>query len=143
MGFNEKMGEGIDASGAFTFKQINEITATVVAAMGKKAVFIIETDESACVLTLGFFKTGAQKFWAGGLEDLVNKSPELLASVSVPNEGILQIGIADAVTSQQKLYGLIPVAPKAVHGITTYRDFLDHFTAELIQIDPEVTVTRK
>ena len=140
--FKEKMAEGIDASGGFAFAEVQEATERVVSAMGEKMAFIYSMEESAGMIVLGFFKSGAQKFWTASLMDLA-KTPDMLAAVSVDEaNGTVEVDILDAKTSQETVF-FIPVTPKAVHGITTYRDFLAYFEAELRRIRPYAAINRR
>jgi hypothetical protein len=144
MGYKDKMNEGIDATGSFTFEQVRSANSRVVQAMGEKLVVVLDEDESVGTIHLGFFKSGAQKAMTFSLRDLVNKDPDLLGQISIEDDGgKVEVSIIDATTSQQALLGFIPVSPKSVHGLTTYRDYLDHFTGELKAIDANASIARR
>ncbi|MCL1895966.1 MAG: hypothetical protein FWG03_05405 [Clostridiales bacterium] len=136
------MSEGLDASGGFTFAQVEGATERVVSEMGEKMVVVLSTDESAGIIILGFFKSGAQKFWTASLMDLA-KTPDMLAAVSVDEEnGSVEVDILEAKTSQETVF-FIPVTPKAVHGITTYRDFIGYFEEELRRVSPSALIDKR
>lgn len=144
MGYKDKMGEGITATGTFQFSQVRDATVRVARAMGEKLVVVLDEDEGKGTIALGFFKSGAQKAMTFGLRDLFNKDPDLLAAVSLGNGGTtVTVDVVDATTSQQVVLGFIPASPKSVHGITTYRDFLDHFATELRSVDRGARITRR
>ena len=140
--FNEKMSEGIDATGQFTFSQVFDAVYSVAETMGPKMVSICSAEMEEGLIFLGFFKSGAQKIIHASLLDIAGK-PDLLAEVFVDEaNGRIAVDILEATTSRLT-YMYIPVSQKAVHGITTYRGFLGYFETELRRIFPEAVVYRR
>jgi hypothetical protein len=50
-------------------------------------------------------------------------------------------GLESYKTTQQKAFGFVPVAPKAIHGVDLYKRFLDAVHAELLAQDPTASIT--
>jgi hypothetical protein len=146
VGYKDKMGEGIDATGAFSFARVRDAVRKIADAMGEKAVRIDSVDESAGKIWLLLFKTGAQKVMNFSVVDALTKSPDMTAYVQVKQKeagkAAVAVRIGEANTSQQALLGFIPISPKSVHGITTYRDFCGHLASELKHIDRAASITR-
>jgi hypothetical protein len=142
MGFNEKMAEGLTASGSFSKEAVSKLIDDIVEAMGKKAAVLSRAGDGD--LRLGFEMSGAQKamnfsaIGAGVAALTKTQNTDLFAGVSFTKTGenlTIKVFIQDASTSQQKLLGFIPLSPKAVLGITTYREFLEHLKVGLLRFD--------
>jgi hypothetical protein len=145
MGYRDKMDEGIKATGSFTFAQVHDAVKRVVDAMGEKAVNVRGTDETKGLIQLAVFKTGAQAVLHFNAIDALTKAPDMFACVevkgAVSGKHAVSVSIEDANTSQYKVLGFIPASPKSIHGLTTYRDFVDHLAGELRKLDTQATVT--
>lgn len=147
MGYKSKMGEGIDAAGYFMFAQVINAVKNVADEMGENAVEVYSVNESNGTIWLSLFKTGAQKIMNFNVIDAITKEPDMSASVKVEQAGdgrqAVSVNIGEAKTTRQVLLGFIPISPKSVHGITTYRDFCGHLKAELAHIDPSAQITQR
>ena len=132
MGFKETMAEGKVIKGDYTFAQVHKAVVNVMKDMGEKSGKILGSEEESGIISLGLYKTGAQAVMHFSALDLLSKSPDLQAAVILDkDEKTVEVCIVNATTSQVKAGGFIPVAPKSVHGITTYRTFLEKFSVEI------------
>ena len=147
MGYTEKMAEGLTASGSFSREGVSELIDDIVEAMGNKAAVLSRSGNGD--LRLGFEMSGAQKAMnfspvrAGISKMTKTQNIDLFAGVSFADTGngtAVSLVIQDASTSQQTLLGFIPIAPKAVLGITTYREFLEHLKVGLLRLDKNAKV---
>jgi hypothetical protein len=141
MGYAEKMAEGLTATGSFGAAEVRKLLNDIVEAMGKNAVIAQEADDG---VVIGFAMSGAQKAMnfnvlrAAGSALTKSANIDLLSQVIIKDTDAgttVKASIDDANTSQQTLLGFIPISPKAVLGITTYREFLDHLKAGLLRLD--------
>ena len=151
MGFNEKMAEGINATGKFPFVEVNKAITSVANDMGAKAIRVASSDEQEGIIWLEFFTTGMENLNKSFLQSAVEAAKKtkyagLIACVMLkPGDGgaaNITVGITEAMTSRETVM-LLPVTPKAVHGLNAYRDFLNRFAPELKRIDPDASVDRK
>jgi hypothetical protein len=142
MGYKTKMAEGLVATGGFGPGDVSKLIGDIVEAMDKKATIL--SDDGDGNLLLGFAMSGAQKAMhfnvLSAAASALTKSidVDLTANVSIRTTGgatEVETTIKEASTSQMKGLGFIPVSPKAVLGITTYREFNEHLKDGLLRID--------
>ena len=149
MGYKDKLSEGIDAKGSFTFTQVKDATTKVARAMGEKAIKVIHINDESSIISLEVFDTGVRKVTGrslfGAIAGAVTKAPDILANLIIERSEdgtrIVSVNISEAATTSSSVM-FIP-AGTTVHGIATYRDFLSHLTAELKRIDPNAKITRR
>jgi len=149
MSYKDKLSEGIDATGDLTFTEVSNAVSNVVNAMGEKAVEIGSTDEDRQTIMLQLFDTGIRRFTSktlvGTITSVIAKRPDLLAYVALKQgddgKATVSVDIGSAATTSSSVM-FIPTGT-TVHGITTYRDFLDLLTLELRSISPDVTIERR
>ncbi|MDR2035057.1 MAG: hypothetical protein LBP91_00045 [Coriobacteriales bacterium] len=149
MGYKDKMGEGLDVKGSFTFTQVSSAVKNVCDAMGEKAVKVNAQDEESGIIELYLFDTGfrkvAGKSLFGTIASAISKDPDLIADLvfetANDTKSSLSINVSSAATTSSSVM-FIP-AGTTVHGITTYRDFLTHLTSELKRIDQNAEIIRR
>lgn len=148
MGYNEKMAEGLVAIGSFTREQVTKLIEDTVRSMEKRAVISSRAENGD--LLIGFAMSGAQKAMnfnvlRAGIAAITKEMDiNLFADVSMEDidSGLkVTTSIEAADTTQTKVMGFIPASPKAVLGITTYREFLDFLKSGLLSIDGEAEIT--
>lgn len=142
MGFNEKMAEGLTAKGSFSSESVINLLDDIIEAMGNKATILEKNSDN---MLLGFAMSGAQKAMnfnalsAAASALTKSKDIDLTADVTISTakKGRTKITttIKDANTSQVKGLGFIPLSPKSVLGITTFREFNGHFKQGLLRLD--------
>jgi hypothetical protein len=148
MGYKDKMKEGIDATGRFSFADVKAAVEKVANAMGEKAVKVVGANEASGNISLDLFDTGIRRVGNrslfGAIAAAVTKAADLKAVVAVKaladGKSEVEVGIGEAGTTTTSVV-FIPVST-TVHGLTTYRDFLTHFSAELVRLDPGAQVAR-
>ena len=142
-----KMAEGLDAVGNFTYENILSSVKTIVDAMGKQAAIFKEekTDNGGGLIAIGFKKSAFGKWMSGGLFNAIANDFDLAAGIEITPKGDKQeveLAIINAATIQQKVM-FIPVTPKNVQGLSQYREFADNFTLALKSLDSSAIVTKK
>jgi hypothetical protein len=151
MGYKDKMNEGIDVKAGITFAQLDDIVRNIVQTMGNKAVVYMGSDENAGIIRFGLYKTGAQKVATfsviGSIAGAITKATDMDAHIAVKQTDggklLISTHIDSAGTTQVKVMGFVPASPKAVHGITTYRDFCDHLSSEISRICPDAAISKR
>jgi hypothetical protein len=143
------VGHGVAATGSFNFAQVREVVDGVVAAMGGATVRIVELDEAAGRIELGFLESGGQRARTFSVSDLfLGKEPDLVVEVRLSGNR-LTVGVIGANRSRRsggvasgpsKL--VLRIAPH-VYGTAPYGDFLDRFTAELEYLFPTARLVRR
>jgi hypothetical protein len=144
MGYAEKMAEGLTAKGLFSQDDVTNLIGDIIEAMGKKAT--VFSDDGSGTIQLGFIdKYG----WGGTLLDAAvaaatksfNADMLALADIDEAN-GVTKVStsIVDANVSQTKLLYFIPISPKKVHALNTFRDFNDHLKEGLLNLDNSASV---
>lgn len=149
MGYKDKLSEGIDARGILTFDQVSDAVKNVTEAMGANSIKITSIDMNDQTISLEVFDTGLRKIGGrsllGAIVGAIAKEPDLLAFVTREqgDDGgsIVSVNVSDAATTSSSVM-FIP-AGTTVHGITPYRNFLTHLTAQLRRADPTVDITRR
>jgi len=140
MGFNEKMSEGLEAVGKFSFEEVSGAVNTVVRAMGEKAAQVAKVSQKDGLIGLYFYNTGALK-----LRYFLSSGVDMIACVEFKQgkdgTATVSVSIEDAKTTQQRLLYFIPISPKTVHGLMTYRDFISHLRSEIKAIDNSARIT--
>jgi hypothetical protein len=145
MGYKEKMAEGLDAKGNFTFKQIDGVVRRIAEAMGEKAILVKASNEAKGGILIYLFATSLMEI-VPALK--LSKEPYITAVVSISPDGagdsrtIVSVEIANAYTTQMKTMG-IPSGPKKIHGLSKYREFCDLFDAELHSEDPTANIKKR
>ncbi|MDR1357825.1 MAG: hypothetical protein LBJ48_00500 [Coriobacteriales bacterium] len=143
MGYKEKMAEGNDATGDFTFAQTRKAVESVAYAMGKAAVRVRTVYEEKGTIVLDFFATS---FMEKVPSLQLSKEPYITAMIAVAPDAsgtmIVSLDIAEAYTTQAKTFG-IPSGPKNIHGLSTYRDFCDLLVTEFSRMNPSASIARR